>query len=311
MKGALGTRTLALAGIALALARAGSDGNPRWNFLRTNLQVFPGTEQLFEPDDQLFWRLKADLSKVRAAEQLPERRYAFRVSTDAKGRRATLKAPTGRPVVLFLGDSCTFGIPVDDDEAFPSRAGELLGVQAVNAGVPGYSAFQGRALLDSLTDRPRAVVISFWVNGRTSWDHLSDAEHVELLAAERSGEFSRLRVTRLLRRVTPGVRPRLSDEEFSGELGRMIARSREIEAEPLLLIWPTVEQMSGGAEHGRQRIIRAVGEKTGTLVVDLAERFRNEGGERLFVDPVHATAKGYGVAAAAVAESLRPILENP
>ena len=307
MNAAPAMRAVVLAGLILALGRAGDD-NARWNFLRTNLQVFPGTEKLFEPDDRLFWRLKAGLSKVRAAEQLPDKRYPFRVSTDAHGRRKTPETSPQGPTALFLGDSCTFGIPVDDAEAFPARVGDLLGVKALNAGVPGYSAFQGRVLLDSLAERPRAVVISFWVNGRTSWDHLSDAEHVELLAAERSGEFSKHRVTRLLRRVTPGVRPRLSDEEFAGELRRMIVRSREIGAEPVLLIWPTIDQMSGGAEHERQRIIRGTGRETGAKVVDLAESFRVSGGERLFVDPVHATAEGYRVAAAVVAEALQPIL---
>jgi len=300
---------LAVLGAAPAEVCRAADGNARWDFLRTNLDVFPGTEKIFEPDELLFWRLKANLSKVRAAEKLPDREFRFRVSTDAAGRRVTQRASEAAPEVLFLGDSCTFGIPVDDREAFPALVGEMLGVQAINAGVPGYSAFQGRVLLENLSERPRAVVIAFWMNGRTSWDHLSDAEHRELLAAERAGEFSRHRLTRLLRRVTPGVRPRLTEQEFVAELHALISRSRAMDAAPILVIWPTAGQMEGAEEHPRQALIRQVGSDTGTSVVELEGAFRASGSSRLFVDPVHATARGYRIAAERIADALRPLLQ--
>ncbi len=292
-------------------AAQSEDANPRWDFLRMNLRTFPGADQIFQSDPELFWRLRPNLKKVRVAEKLPGRELPFRVSTDAKGRRRTPDAPADAPSILFLGDSCTFGIPVDDGSTFPSQVGELLGVRTINAGTPGYSAFQGRVLLDAIYERPKVVVITFWVNGRTSWDHLSDAEHLELLTAEREGDFSRHRITRLLRRVTPGARPRLNEAEFAEELTKMISRSRRIGATPLLVVWPTDQQMRGdGEEHPRQRIIKTVARDTGAAVVDLAEPFRVSGGGRLFVDPVHATVRGYGVAAKAIAEALQPLIDQ-
>ena len=123
-----------------------------------------------------------------------------------------------RHTVLFLGDSCTFGIPVNDNEAFPALVQQKMeGIQSINAGVPGYSAFQGRLFLEGTDSafRPDVVVVTFWPNDRSVWDHLGDAEHQELIAAEQSGEFSRYRIVRLLRRATPGKRPRLTDEEFA------------------------------------------------------------------------------------------------
>ena len=296
-----------LALMAVSLCR-GEEPNARWSFLRTNLQVFPGTEKIFQPDPHLFWKLKPNLAGVQAAEKLPGREYRFSVSTDGAARRRTPESPLDAPEILFLGDSCTFGIPVDDDESFPSVAGQLLGARAINAGVPGYSAFQGRVLMEKLEASPRAVVITFWVNGRTSWDHLSDAEHLELLAAERAGELSRHRVTRLLRRMTPGSRPRLSEEEFADELRKTVALARDRGARPLLAVWPSQRQMSGEEADPRQRIVATVGAETGVPVVELADRFRVSGGLRLFVDPVHATAKGYRIAGEAVAEALRPLL---
>ena len=39
--------------------------NPRWEFLRANLSIFPGTERLFEPDRKVFWRLKSNSGMFR------------------------------------------------------------------------------------------------------------------------------------------------------------------------------------------------------------------------------------------------------
>lgn len=299
-----------LLGVVLLTASLGNaeDSNPRFEFLRMNLEVFPGTDQIFEADWTMFWKLRANLTHVRAVEKLPDRQFPFRVSTDAQGRRLTPIAPKESPAVLFLGDSCTFGIPVNDDEAFPSRVGKSLGIRAINAGVPGYTAFQGRLLLDNLKDQPKVVVIAFWPNGLGVWDHLSDREHFELLAARRANEFSTVSLTRIIRRATPGSRPRLSEEEFEAELNAAIARTRQIGAHPLLVIWPFIGQMDGEAENPRQTIIRKVAASKAVTPVDLAPRFRDRGGKRLFADRIHATAEGYKVAADAIGEALKSVL---
>jgi lysophospholipase L1-like esterase len=273
-----------------------------------NLEVFPGTERLFEADWTMFWKLKANLSKVPASEKLPDREFPFRVSSDASGRRLTPDATVNAPSVLFVGDSCTFGIPVNDHEAFPARIGKALGVRAINAGVPGYTAFQGRLLLDKLAGRPQAVVLTFWSNGLGVWDHLSDREHFELLAARRANEFSKVTLTRLLRRATPGSRPRLSEEEFEQELTASIVQARRIGAAPLLVVWPYSGQMSGEPENPRQTIVRRVGAANGVPVADLAPKFRQRGGRDLFVDRIHVTSEGYEIAAETIGQALKPLL---
>ncbi len=284
------------------------ESNPRFDFLRMNLEVFPGTGQIFEADWTLFWKLKANLKNVRAAEKLPDRTFPFRVSTNAGGRRATPDAPAGAPSLLFLGDSCTFGIPVNDDESFPSRVGKLLGVKAINAGVPGYTAFQGRLVLENTNEKPQAVVITFWPNGLGVWDHLSDREHFELLAAQRANEFSKVSLTRILRRATPGKTTRLSEGEFESQLNAMIDRARAMGAVPVVAIWPFIGQMENEPENPRQTIIRKVAAAKGVTAIDLAPKFRERGGKRLFADRVHATAEGYRVAAETIARELEPIL---
>ena len=285
-------------------------GNPRWEFLVTNLDVFPGTEKLFDPDDELFWRLRPNLRGVKVSERLPGAEYPFSVSTDSDRRRRTPKVKSPDKTVLFLGDSCTFGIPVDDDESLPWRVQQqitkshAIKIRAINAAVPGYSAFQGRLVLEQWKEKPApdAVVITFWPNGRNIWDHLSDAEHKELLAAEREGEFSRHRLTRLLRRVTPGTRPRLNDEEFAGEIRAMVEWCRSRGAIPIVQVWPHQSQALEDRPIERQQALRRVGKELGVIVVDLVPRFRSQ--PVLFVDSIHLTKQGY----ARAAETLVPVL---
>lgn len=297
-------------------SRLGGAENARWNFLVTNLDVFPGTEQLFEPDEKLFWRLRKNLKKVKASEKLPGVEYPFTVSTDGDGRRRVPGPDDAGTTVFFIGDSCTFGIPVDDDETFPARTKERLtrkhdiAIRAVNAGVPGYSVFQGRILLEQLKDPPDVVVVTFWPNGRSIWDHLSDAEHEELLAAERSSEFSRLRFTRLWRRATPGNRQRLNDKEFAIQLRLIAAWCREKGSAAVFQVWPMQRQTRESIEGDRQEIVRRVGREERVTVVDLVPVFRASGDAGLFTDSVHCTRKGYALVAETLTEALAGLLKK-
>jgi lysophospholipase L1-like esterase len=286
--------------LSLGAAVCAAPDNARWQFLVANLQVFPGTEKLFEPDDRLFWRLATNLKNIPCAERQPDREFRFMVSTDSNGYRKQPRA--AGPKILFLGDSCTFGIPVNDDETFPALVQhQLPGMQTVNAGVPGYTAYQGRLLLESLPEAPAVVVITFWPNDRSSWDHLSDAEHAEWIAAERSGNFSRLRVLRMLRKAMPGGRPRLTGEEFAAEIRRMIGWCRARNSTPVVHVWPTRQ----GEDVDRQEILRRIASEERVLLVDEVPLFRAHGRHALFADAVHATREGYALAARSVVEALR------
>jgi lysophospholipase L1-like esterase len=286
---------------------AAPNENPRWAFLTTNLGVFPGTEQLFEPDEKLFWKLRPNLRAVAASEKLPDVEYPFTVSTGPDGHRLTPKSGGKNETVLFLGDSCTFGIPVNDNETFPALVQrEIEGIRVINAGVPGYSAFQGRLVLENWSGpAPAAVVITFWPNGRSSWDHLSDLEHQELLAAERQGEFSRHRLTRLLRRVSPGTRPRLNDEEFAAEIRKMIAWCREHGSRPILQVWPVQKQSLEAVEIDRQAQLRQIAAAENVPLVDLVPHVRKAADPALFADNIHMRQAGYKLVAKVLAPAVQ------
>src|SRR5439155_12728528 len=68
-----------------------------------------------------------------------------------------------------IGDSNTFGVGAPTEHTFAEATERLSpGLVAINLGVPGYTSFQGRRLLDqALVDlEPVAVVVSFNFNDK-------------------------------------------------------------------------------------------------------------------------------------------------
>ena len=147
---------------------------------------------LYEWDRFLFYRLRPDvdieLLDVFAPPQAREK-SRWRVRTNSRGFRTPEFAPKpaqGTLRIAVLGDSSTFGWGVDDAETYPALLGpalaKRLGVDAsrieiLNLGVPGYSTFQGRVLLQrvALGLEPDAVVWSYLSNDGAATG-VSDAE---------------------------------------------------------------------------------------------------------------------------------------
>ena len=116
---------------------------------------------LYEWDRFLFYRLRPDvnielLDPFAPPGALEKSRWS--VHTNAQGFRGDALAARKPAVrVAALGDSSTFGWGVEQFEAYPGRLAHTLAdklgrppadVEVLNLGVPGYSSFQGRVLLE-------------------------------------------------------------------------------------------------------------------------------------------------------------------
>jgi len=84
---------------------------------------------------------------------------------------APLRAPEStRPTIVFLGDSLTAGLGLEEGDAYPALVGEALAarglpVRVVNAGVSGDTTAGGLARLDwLLTQKPAVVVVALGAN---------------------------------------------------------------------------------------------------------------------------------------------------
>jgi lysophospholipase L1-like esterase len=77
-------------------------------------------------------------------------------------------ADRNTPVVLFVGESNTFGWGVRTEESFAEVVDRLLPIASVNVAVPGYSTYQGMLDLERHVRavQPALVVIAFGFNDR-------------------------------------------------------------------------------------------------------------------------------------------------
>ena len=279
----------------------------------------PSLQKALVPDRSLFWRLRPGLLPTIVEGRVgPSDPIRFTLSTTPDGFRSP--APGGPPSVVCLGDSCTFGLGVDDAETFPAQLGGSTGTAVLNAGVPGYTAFQGRRLLESRLAEwsPKAIVVQFGWNDALVWDGRSDAEHAALIAKEPAGPLH-LRLVQLLVTLLPAIpgrsekaagRPRLMPEEFAGELRDIVRLSRSAGALPVLVLWPARYHLQGIRIPPHADVIRKVAAAEGAPLVDLFTIFSREGSAALYADAVHASAAGNRVVAAAVATALHGSLRE-
>jgi len=109
----------------------------------------------------------------------PKRRVELsgrRTTHDGRGRRVT-PGPFAQdaPAVVFLGDSTTYGLGVEDHETLPAQVAALLdgAIRPLNLGVPGYNTAQELALYRSereqLDDAPLVVLLYFPNDSIDAW----------------------------------------------------------------------------------------------------------------------------------------------
>jgi lysophospholipase L1-like esterase len=326
----LGVPLLLVLGGEIAVRVA--DPDPPSTLLRAPLErmFMVVTPEFFHDDDHLFWTLKRNLDVE--FEYLGDR-------TDDLGLR-NLKTPGAKgdeERIVCVGDSCTYGLGVRIEEAWPTLVGEQTGLDVVNAGVPGYTTFQAVRQWDTLLDGldPDGIVIEFANNDLAPWPVREDGDWVFATDRERSRHVafhtapplgSRLiqwlaglawlpRPERHLAtaplEVRISSRPRVPLDEFRDNLEFLASRAPRA----VFLVWPQrvqVEPAPAPAVRMHRlreyhRTIRDVAREGGHDLVDVVELFKGSGAsaDELFVDDVHASALGCRLVADAVAAALR------
>lgn len=324
---ALGLAVLFLVAVEV-LCRVLYPARPPLRFSQ-DVEVLMGVGQerfadVLEGDPELFWRLVADVV-------LPEEsgRYAGRLSNAQRLREdhgIAVPKPEGEVRVLFLGSSPTFGTGVRLEETFVEIAERRLRerlpdrrVECINAGVPGYSLFQGWRYLETegLRFEPDLIVVQFGASGLQVWDNKSDVRHHAESLARRPPRL--LRWSRLASLVwgrrsaggpptTPGVpRPRLDGSEFRALLADVKRAANRHGAELLFVVWPSrvhVLRREGERRTPLHELMLRFAKNHGIGAVELLPVFeelcRENPVEAVYLDAWHATA----LANAAVGERL-------
>lgn len=277
------TRQVLLAAIALAVSLAVAEWLcrvilPRGTSMRFEQDVkelqaiqLPQLVSVIRDDPDLFWRLIPN-------QTLPPECYPFfGVISNGQGLREDHEIAIPKPPhefrILFLGDSCTFGYGLEHTDGFVDRLEKKLQseapcgwtVECINAGVPGYSLFQGLRFLETegLRYQPDLVVVTFGWNDMAMWDNMSDEQHWRLMQAllppaglRRSALCRSLWRLAMSRAPASGAaaapRPRILPDEFHSLLDRTLAAASLGNTELLMLSWP----MRALVEPGRDPTIR-------------------------------------------------------
>lgn len=195
------------------------------------------------------------------------------ISVNALGFRGKeIAKPTSNQTrrILLLGDSCTFGLGLQSEETFATISENLLNADAradlhyevINAGVSGYTSYQGLQMLKhrGLDLKPNFVVIYFgwndhWFSDYGVPDHINIPKmkpFVEQRVQNKKNNV--LRNLRLYQKLTDFLlrlqdsskhkakqtRPaqevyRVPLPQFEENLREMIALSRQQGAEPILV----------------------------------------------------------------------------
>lgn len=150
----------------------------RWLYLQEyarKARMFDAADMMLirEPDKEYEFSLKRNHSGSNVISG-----WSWRLTTNSRGMRGREIEPAENPDtfrVLFLGDSVTFGVGVEDEEVFPVLVEKRLngirptgaGVhEAVNLSAPGYNLHQAVALLEEQIDlwRPDFVALTVGPN---------------------------------------------------------------------------------------------------------------------------------------------------
>jgi lysophospholipase L1-like esterase len=181
---------------------------------------------------------------------------AMTMHTNSLGLRDDEIAQDGTPRILSIGDSCTFGWNVALDAAYPRVLQELIDRRwparrhrVVNAGVPGYTSFQGLVYLreHGLALAPSVVVIGYGFNDA---GHFGDVEELIRWQARMmplfdvdDALFQHSELWRWLHWMTEGhpqqrdasKASRVSPERYEANLREMVTLARAHGVEPLLI----------------------------------------------------------------------------
>jgi lysophospholipase L1-like esterase len=222
--------------------------------------------RIYRDDEETFWRLRAGVTitgQNYLAPRSVREREPFTMTTNPDGFRGPAipiaRGPDALRVVA-VGNSSTFGWGVNDDETYPQHLARRLAqlylgraVDVMNAGVPGFTTFQGGRILaaEVLPRRPDFIVLSFGFNDSRPAASSDSAFAVQRRArvarmARAMGRFAIYRsLERLLRRgetgdrLSPGpaerVTVRVPAPEFAMRLRAMVRAARAADAQPILL----------------------------------------------------------------------------
>lgn len=298
----------------------------------------PDYPDVFFKDRDLFWRLRPArtiVSEFFEGKSYRINRQGFR-SEDFREKKSGLR-------IAILGNSCSFGWGVTEDETFASRLQEQLrrqsgmeGAEAYNFSVPGYSSLQGKRNYRRFVSayRPDILLVTFGWNDQ--WMSANDRpdknqQMPPQLVCDLYNLVGRTRFYRLFKSLIfsfggqwemPVYRDqsaRVDLGDFKANLGDIIKMARTDGAKVLLMTSPIPSMKSyySSSEqsymherhHHYNEMTREAAAANSISLIDLAAIFDQYDDlyDDVTLDPFHYNAQGHALAAG---EIYRVIVNN-
>ncbi len=290
--------------------------------------------EVYKRDPDLFWRFRPNMTTH--SRQFSYLDYHIN-SLGMRGNEIT--NPKRGYRILALGNSCTFGWGVPQQNIWSVGLQQLLQnripgrvFEVANAGVPGYSSFQGKLYFKELLSlKPDMVLIMFaWNDHAPAGKGICDVDQrmPNRAVLWLQNMFGELKLYQLMRKLIltatekqeqvpldrlTGPR-RVPLDQFSDNLKEIIQTARSNGVVPILIV-PPIASLNNYFATGTvsdlhslhatyQAEIRRVGQYYKVPVVDLQSTFDkfNELYDDAKGDCTHFNAKGHVVAAESVAD---------
>lgn len=227
-------------------------------------------------------------------------------TTNKLGLRDAELEDDGAVRILAIGDSCTWGWQVEQDEAYPqvlqrllNEAGGARRYRVINAGTPGYTSYQGLLFLRDrgLPLKPDVVVIGYGFNdslpnGDVEKDLANQQRMFPLIKADdyllkQSTLWGWLRTRIRGEGPRPKLPLRVPPEKFKENLASIVALARAHGAKPIVV------SFAGAFDPDN-----SYGDAMGAVARELNVPLVVYTGPR--IDAVHPSAEGYELLARSI-----------
>ena len=263
----------------------------------------------FVTDPALLWRPRANHSVFN--------------SQGFRGHELDASKAEGEFRIFTVGDSNTLGWAGDRGTHWPGFLEQLLrearpGLVVINAGVWGYSSYQGlRRFREVLAYEPDLVLVSFGSNDAHFVDVPDDRFAASMFRdGVLAATLSRLRLGQLVVALNDRARgsgdgelePRVDPQDYRDNLGRMVSAAAQRGIRIVLLTRPytgTNDDPLWWKHRGPlyNAATVEVATDTGVPVIDIYSLFKNQ--DHFFADESHFTPAGHQRAADLIGERIK------